>query len=86
MVRTTTNRTHQPQDTPDYHENDTRKREGGVAMTPEERQVEILRNKAIQGLAQSVIHNPDMRADVRQAARDTAVQAHTALHQLEDGK
>jgi hypothetical protein len=55
-------------------------------VTPEERQAEINRNKAIQGLAQTVIHNPDMRADVRQAARDTAVQAHTALHHLEGGK
>jgi hypothetical protein len=86
MVRTTTNRTHQPRHTTPNNENDTRKREGGVAMTPEERQAEINRNKAIQGLARSVLHDPDMRADVRQAARDTAVQAHTALHHLEGGK
>ncbi|MBV9013058.1 MAG: hypothetical protein JO272_13595 [Pseudonocardiales bacterium] len=55
-------------------------------MTPEERQAEIRRNKAIQGIAQSVIHNPDMRPEVRQAARDTAVEAHTALTHLEGGR
>lgn len=54
-------------------------------MTPEERQAEISRTQGILKIAQILIHDPGMGADVRQAARDTAVAAHTTLQDLERG-
>lgn len=57
----------------------------GCLMTPEERTAQIEFTKEVQVVARRVLHDPGVSADIRQAARDIAVVAHTDLTQLEGG-